>query len=250
MKLINTTANNDGNFTGGTLYLVRGNRNECYVDGYDVDSNGNATKKYTKLPFKYETLTDNSNEVYDVKQVYRSINQDEAYIVLADGSVHEGAGIGNGSASMVYDENSCKFPAGRALEPILKNVNKIYSCGSISKYSRPLYSQIGDNKNLYTYKSDNSIGVYGVPNDQYKITIPLPEGYTTEDIKNIVIEEDLLIEFNDGSIYESNKNKITELSYDEGLSDLNKKGKTKKFDVLDFDIVVLMDDKSIYKVEI
>lgn len=227
------------------IILIRDYDNGYHVDKYELDANQNIKLKKLKMPIHLSLGMSNFKEVSNIKQIY-VVNGNELIFTLSDGKVYETGAV----ISFAEEENGYirLDMQGTDVED-LSNVNKIYGKGSSLTYGRPLFEKIGDKNNLYTYNSEVPVLSVGTPDEQYKISIPLPKGYTTNDIKNILIDKDLLIEFNDNNIYIAEKNDLSNLVHNEDLSSLNKNGKIIKMDIDNSNFVVLMDDKCIYEVD-
>ena len=228
------------------IILIRNYDNSYYVDMYELDANQNIKSKELKVPLHLSLGMNNSKEVSNIKQIYVE-NESKLIFTLSDGKVYEtGLSI---SFSDVDNGYIKLYMQGTDVED-LSNVNKIYAKGSSLKYRRPLFEKLGDKNNLYTYNSEVPTSSVGTPDEQYKISISLPNGYTTNAIKSILFDEDLLVEFNDNSIYIAEKCNLSKLLYNEDLSSLNKNGKIIKIDLDSSDFVVLMDDNCIYEIDI
>ncbi len=225
--------------------LIREYDEGYYVDMYELDNNKNVKSKELKIPLHLSLGMNNSKEVNNIKQIYVK-NESKLIFTLSDGKVYEtGLSISFSDISNGYIK---LYMEGTDVEN-LNNVNKVYTEGSTFKYGRPMFEKLGDKNNLYTYNSKVSDSFVGNPDEQYKISIPLPNGYTTDDIKNVIFDEDLIIEFNDNNIYVSNSNNLSNLLYNENLSLLNKSSKIKKIDLKSSEFIVLMDDNCIYEID-
>ena len=107
----------------------------------------------------------------------------------------------------------------------------------------PIYSQLGDPNNLYSYISGKKIVDPDIP-----VQISLTDGYKTSDIKNVIIDYDeMLIEFNDKSIYyaENMGSESYSIEKDEELSRVNQEGKILDMHI-DGGIIVLMNNNKVY----
>ena len=228
------------------IILIRDDDNSYYIDMYELDANQNIKSKELKVPLHLSLGMNNSKEVSNIKQIYVE-NESKLIFTLSDGRVYEtGFGISFSDVSNGYIK---LYMQGTDVED-LSNVNKVYGKGSVLKYRRPLFEKLGDKNNLYTYNSEVPISSVGTPDEQYKISISLPNGHTTSDIKSIVFDENLLVECNDNSIYIAEKGNLSKLLYNEELSSLNKNGKIIKIDLNNSDFVALMDDNCIYEIDI
>lgn len=223
------------------LITISKNNDEIYVNKYELDSDLNVTSKEMNIPLHLSLGMDTNTEVDNIKDIYVS-DYNKLYFTLSDGKEYQ-TGL-NILFSDVENGYIKLYTQGTDIQD-LDNVNKVYGEGCIFDFSRALFEKIGDNKNIYTYNSDSPL--VGNPEDEYKITIALPEKYSCDNIKNILIYEDVIIEFNDSDIYVSEKNNISNLIYNENLSSLNKNQKLKKYEVFNSDIYLLLDDNCLYE---
>lgn len=228
------------------IILIRNYDNSYYVDVYELDVNQNIKSKELKVPLHLSLGMNNTKEVSNIKQIYVE-NESKLIFTLSEGKVYE---TGLSISFSDVDNGYIKLYMGGTDVEDLSNVNKIYGNGSSLKYRRPLFEKLEDKNNLYTYNSKVPTSSEGTPDEQYKISILLPNGYTTNDIKSIRFDEDLLVEFNDNSIYIAEKGDLSKLLYNEKLSLLNKNGKIIKIDLDSSDFVVLMSDNCIYKIDV
>lgn len=226
------------------ISLIRQYKEGLCVDRYYMDNDLNITSKELKMPLVLEIGLDNVIEIKDVKQICADASTGFRAL-LSNGNVYSSGALYSFSNK---DASHNKLEITISAIEELNNVDKIYAIGNSRDYKRPLFGKVGDKNNLYTYNNETSL--IGIPDEQYKITIPLPTGYTTDDIKEVMFAELLIIEFNDKNIYIADKNNISELVYNEDISTLYKKGKIEKIerkDLLDF--VALMDDKCMYELD-
>jgi len=222
--------------------VIRNVGNTFVVDKYELDQTNNVTNKTLNVPL-YLDIGGEGNKVNNIKQIF--IESDSKLIfVLSDGRVFD-TGL---SITFLFKDNYVTLSSNTKVA-MLDNVEKVYGYGSSMEFRRPLFEKVGDKKNLYTYTDDVSMSTLGTPEDQYKITIALPTEYTTDDIKNVVIHEDMLIEFNDKSIYTASEEDISKLEYNSTLTDYNKNNKLKKIALMNSYIVALMDDKCVYEID-
>lgn len=161
-------------------------------------------------------------------------------VLLFNGNVY-----GSGTSFRFSGEDS-QLSMTLSFDEQLIQVDQLYAEGDY-KYES-FFGKIGDKNNLYTY--NNKAPYAGIPDEQYRITIPLPTGYTTDDIKNVIYNEDLIIEFNDKSIYIADKKDISKLVYNENLSILYKNGKIIKVGVGNYiEVLALLEDKCLYEIK-
>lgn len=232
-----------------TLDVVKEYENQYFVDSYEIDNDSwKVQSKKLKLPLYLEFgsgFTD-ADKVNNIKQVYYSSRSNKVIFALDDGKIYSSK-----IETIAYDleDNYAIINTDLKIED-LENVDIVFGNGSSIYYSRPLVKITEDSQNLYTYNSDVDLFTLGTPEEQYKITIPLPQGYTVEDIKKVIFDDDLIIEFNDKSIYISERETISELKLHEELTTLNKDGKLIKIAFKSIDNVALLDNKCIYEIDI
>lgn len=126
----------------------------------------------------------------------------------------------------------------------LKNVNQIYAQGV--QYASPIYSIIDDPNHLYVY--DGLI----FSDDTPLFSMPMPEGYTVNDIKEIYENDNILLCLNDGTVFfrDDADPACYEWELLEEVTELNKAGH-----IIDFaapstvDIWALCDDMYIYELD-
>lgn len=233
--------------TNSNIMLIKNYDNSYYIDKYQLDDNKNIKSKELKIPVYLGLGGNNSEEVYNIKQIYVK-GPGSLIFTLVDGKVYE-TGLG-GIAVRGMDNGGIKLSMEYTGIEWLNDANKIYTDGDITLGISPLFEKIGDKNNIYIYDEEDSKSSKGTPSEQYKISIPLPNGYTTDDIKNILFKEDLLIEFNDNSIYIAEEGNLSKLLYNEDLSSLNKKGKIINICLRGSYYTILMDDKCLYNIDI
>lgn len=126
--------------------------------------------------------------------------------------------------------------------PYLKNVDEIY--GSGIEYSSPIFSVIDDPENLYTYEFDILFS-----EETELLTMPMPEGYTTADIKQIYENDDILLCLTDGSVFfRDSAEPDYEWEFLEKVTELNKEGHIIDF-AISYDILALCDDMYLYELD-
>ncbi len=132
---------------------------------------------------------------------------------------------------------------------IEKDFDQIYDYASNGK--KFLYSKIGQQGNLFYADAVNG---------DLEVTLALPVGYTTADIKSAWKEQHIFVEFKDGSIYYITSEEMQSLTSEsepasltchEGLSELGRAGHFRDLIVLDLGCkaVALMDDGCLYRVD-
>ncbi len=141
-------------------------------------------------------------------------------------------------------------------KPVLTNVSRVYYDNSIWRTGGPIYAKAGDNAKIYAkIIGDNWIS----SEDDIEISFILPDGHTTEDIKNILGSEDYpMIEFTNGDVYcaeEIDEEIPAEYTFTklEAVSELNAEGKIVQMvgPIWQSDILyILMDDNKVYYIEL
>lgn len=230
-----------------TLDVVRKNENQYFVDSYEIDNDSlNVQSKQLNLPLylKFGMGVQGQDKVNNIKQIFYSGASNNVVFALDDGKIYSSKIL-----EYVVNDNAVVLTTDLKIED-LENVDIVFENGDSIYYSRPLVKINGDSQNLYTYNNEVSLLTLGTPEEQYKITIPLPQGYRTEDIKNVIFDDDLIIEFNDKSIYISERETISELKFYEELTTLNKEGKLTKIAFESIYVVALLDDKCIYEIDV
>lgn len=140
--------------------------------------------------------------------------------------------------------------------PVLTNVSQVYYDNSIWQTGGPIYAKSGDNAKIYTtLMGDDWIS----SEDDIEISFILPDGHTTDDIKNVLGSADYpMIEFANGDVYcseEIDDEIPAEYTFTklEAVSELNAEGKIVQMvgpfwlnDIL----YILMDDNKVYYIEL
>lgn len=159
--------------------------------------------------------------------------------------------------NIIKNEIEQTLPLFCELDGVLYPIKDIYD--SISTFARvvlsdntfcnALLSFADDNTSLYAYNpADNTSG------NSKTVQIPLPEGYKLENIDFITCDDDIIIEFNDGSfyfgdvseIYSTENGGIYTLEKIEELDGMADHIVSIFCDV--FDVIALMDDGYIYEI--
>lgn len=221
--------------------------NRIYVDFYDKKDDGVILDENNlEFSLKIKTSAGEKTVSGEVKQVYNDLAPN-IMIVYENGDAYSLrsptlSSYGTQAETTLYRNED------------LKNVERIYSAEDNLSYSTAMYSEIGDNRNLYVYKGAPYKSEGGVPEEQYKYSLSLPEGYVIDDIKQVKCEMDVLLELNNGNIYIaedfSSDPKNGKFILQEELSKLNKAGFIKEVFHYGFNYYILMDDGIIYKVDL
>jgi len=122
--------------------------------------------------------------------------------------------------------------------------DKILDFGYKDSCASPLYSKSDDATTL-----NYTVGMYG--EDEYAVN--LPEGYTAADVKQAIFGDDILVQFNDGTVYTAylfTNVAGTNLSLDEPLTEISKAGHVNKFYIRDGNVLMHCDDDVIYCYEL
>ena len=225
------------------LILIKSYDDGYFVDKYELDTDLNIKSQNKKISLILSLGMNNSKEVNTIKDIYVA-DGNKLFFTLTDGKVYEtGSSISFSDVKNGY----IKLYMEGTTEEELNEVNKVFAMGSSLKYSRPLFEKQNDKNNLYIYNSKSSMTESGTPKDEYKITFTLPTDYNVDNIKNVLIDEDIIMEFDDSKIYVSSKDNVSNLSLNEELSSLNKNNKIKRIALDGSDIVFLMEDGCLYE---
>lgn len=133
-----------------------------------------------------------NNELYRGKVTNVFLGDNSAVVWLEDGRCFYSVGMIN---IMPYNKNL----GGEKVMVLhvynaLENAERCYDVApSYIPYYSPVYSKTDDTANLYVQFSRSS--------KLYDLQIKLPEGYTTNDVKNVVLKDDIIVEFADGGVY-------------------------------------------------
>jgi len=131
-----------------------------------------------------------------------------------------------------------------------RNAEGVENCiveGSSAYYGYPFFKATGDNENIYAY----GVLFMGV-SDGSKICMPMPKGYTTEDIVNVKAYKEALVEFADGSIYIAENAGLDNmvLKMHEELTALNQERRIIDIEMLPSRVVLHLTDGSAYWLEL
>lgn len=213
----------------GSCFVYLQDETESYFNCFNFDEQGQVVDTVEASPI--EVLGDAAALISENPIQLIS----EAYVLLSDNSMHPiTSGISTSLNRIAVYSNTNNIP----------NVSRIIPPSPGFSYNNPLFQEVGDSSNLYLYTSNLKNNEY---DEQYKVCIPLPDGYTTDMIQNVLFDEDLLIEFNTGDIYFSKEDSINDLQLQEKLSALNKEGKIQKLFRNRLHFCALMDDSCAYE---
>lgn len=229
-------------YTENTLVLIKAYEDAYYVDKYEIDDNNIVISKELNIPVRI--CEDGGDYFENIKHIAYIEKGRTLYFTLTDGKVFSAGGW----ITIFYKDDYATVNVTQ--NELLNNAERIFEFGDIFTYSRPLYEQVGDEKNLCVYLYDEYETMVGNPAEQYKIIIPLPDGYVASDIKDITFDDALIIEFTDNNVYVSKEENISELQYNESLTTLCKEGQLKRIAFTALDMVALMDDNCIYELEL
>jgi hypothetical protein len=125
-------------------------------------------------------------------------------------------------------------------EPYCENVDTLVASDDVVTMNSPIYSKVGDSTTLYFY-SNQAVGLG-------ENAVPLPEGYTVHQIKDLIPTETYwLFIFDDGAVYMMNIASL-ESHEVEHLSQLNRDGMILNFYIRKTgQIFVLMADNGLYE---
>ena len=228
------------------IFVINKEKNKYYANFYKLDENNNVKTKELKLPISF-WIRSKQQEIKNIKEIFYSETGNELYVIENDGTVY--GDTYDGGAFYKTEEGEIKVEF-KCYDKLLVDVNKIYSSDILSDNTRPIFEKIEDKNNLYTYREQSSNNKNRLPNDEDRITLTLPNKYTTNDIKNIMVQDNLLIEFNDNSVYITQEEKPSELVYNEEISSLYKNGNIKKIILYQSYCRVLMDDNCVYEIDL
>lgn len=226
------------NKTDSVLNLFKLEQEQYYVEVLLVDYELNIQSQEAKktLGIKLTEGVDSRN-VRDIKQIF-VVNSTDMLVVLKNGEVYT-------AGTTMFSKDLDNFYIHGKDDLKLEDVEKIYT---INKYD-PVFEKISDRENLYTY--ENSILISsGKPNKEDMIKIPLTEGYKTSDIKNVFASRDIVIEYNDKSIFQASSYALRELGRNDKITKLNQENKIKRITGKSFEFCILLDDKNLYEFNI
>lgn len=208
------------------------------------------TVEYVKTEIGKKPETQNLK----IKQTfYRSL--DSMLLLCEDGTVYAAGKLD----TSLFENNKAKYsitpltmndPLGYSYEveheDRLTNVSRIFTDGGIGLK----YIVYGDKS------KDTSIFMMIDWDKNESMEIPLPEGKTINDISSLYNTtnsnngafDDLIIVFNDGSVYYSFKSDMSALKHSETLSAANKSGALNDIRIIGGECFVLMDDNNLYKI--
>lgn len=230
---------------------------EDYVYGYHpvasgefacvyLDENGACRyKRYDLIAGEvvadYPLLCELDDELYPVKQLY---NFGSTYcIILTDNTFcTSGTSISYEDQGALLDDNTRKER---------ENVDVYYGWDSLMK---DCISFADDDTSLYFY--DEIMDWEAKQSHEELVRIPMPDGYTLDDISTFSLENDILITFSDGAVYCLDSSAVNNavngdvlpLEKVEGLDELMASGSVVKLFKNSSYLVALMDDGCLYRV--
>ncbi len=232
-----------------TVYVVSGTTGNYSVKAYAVQEDFSAALKYERRIGGY-VLNKETSLMKDVISEYWSRGDNdvwELHTVADDRTLYTFSGVK--PTSMGYQFCSCTEYSS------ITGVETVYGSKSGLGHYAPVYSKAGDTAAVYTLAQGES---FLNTDDDRRIKINLPDGYSTEDIENIIgSKSSIIIEFNDGMIYAANSiDERNSGEYDceilRDLSELNSENRivaiTATWTVMNR-IYVLLDDGVIYFVD-
>lgn len=225
-------------YSNGDIYTFEDDK--VYIENKSEDDYYRLNK--TQLTFE----SDLSNiEITEVKDIY-NFNNTTNFILTYNNQVFSVRGNNSyGIFSTSTGSDGLCIWIGESAE--LNNVDKLWGMPSGS-CNRPVHSLVGDEDNLYTYTYQAT--EVGIPEEEYKVIMKLPEGVKTHNIKRAVVNEGILIETVSGEIYTSDSIKrFSEFKLNEELTGLNQQGKIQDIIMDDDIIIVLMIDHKLYEVK-
>lgn len=230
-------------WSGREIFLIKQEEGNYSIDYYSLDNNFNIETKALQKPLVVKANVDGKfQENTNIENIY-VVDGSDLRVTLNDGKVYS---IGGEVESFGNVKDGIISATVYAAEQV-NDAKKVYNEG----YLRPIYEKIGDKNNLYTYSDELPLRTIGTPDEKYKVTMPLPEGYTTDDIKKFIDDlGEMAIQFNDNSIYVLEDEENSKFEYNEELSKLLKDNKIKNMAIEVMDLVVLMDDGHVYKVKL
>lgn len=161
-----------------------------------------------------------------------STNGLDVYVVDAEDNL-----FGNYSGCAMMLEKNSDYEYDFRLGGYKAEVTNVEQLLASSTDGAPVYSKKDDTTHIYT------IDMFS----KEEIVIDLPEGYTTSDIDKLIIGTDSMIIFKDQSIYTVDIDDNTHEKLEE-LTKLYQEGHVLAFGVNLMDLLVLMDDNTIYSI--
>lgn len=181
-----------------------------------------------------------------VKQILPGKNT-SIFILCEDGKVYKGW-LGEYISSL----DRLGFGLNQLANDTFGNVQQ---ADRLTNVSRILTNGGSDGKCMvYGDKSkDSSIFMMIDWDKNESLELPLPEGKTVSNIKSVINDpeakfEDLIVIFDDNSVYYSLKSDAANLKHSEKLSEANKNGTLNNIRIINGELVVLMDDNNLYKI--
>ncbi len=231
-----------------TLHIIRRQGNEYIIFYYDFEDDGTLTliEQNVITEYVYEDGTGVSEGIKELVVVPSSVNVTGNRIYyLSDNNnwyIVENC-IGRGKLEM--DDT-----------PLLTNIDRMYYDNSVWQTASPIYAKVGDTTRIYTKIMGED---WTSDEDNAEISFVLPDGYTTNDIKNILGSVDCpMIEFTNGDVYyaeEIDDEVAAEYTFTklETVSELNASGKIIQMVGpfwMDDTLYILMDDNKLYYLEL
>lgn len=145
--------------------------------------------------YKYDYLDNTTTEKELIMESNYLLGVEDSY---SDIVVMNKKGIVN-SSNIFYETSTpmgttSEWRCGFYTHTSVENIDTYYGANSSGK--EHVFKLKEDNNNLLWVKNP-----LVSTNEQLRINMPLPDGYTTEDIRNVYIDRDIIVEFNDNAYY-------------------------------------------------
>lgn len=220
------------------IRVIKKSNNDFYLEKYAIKNQKLEFIDKYELVFRMIHSTEERNDIKNISAFL--INGASALITLSDNSAYETDHL---FSNIVEKGNKAIIMCSTTNK--LSNVSRIYDQDTDFGKIASAYTKTEDKNNIYIYTSKDYVS-----SDMISMSITLPEGYKTSDIKNIVLNDmSILVEFSDKNIYlapnidEGN----SEMIFREECSNLNKDDKIMKLELLSYSkIVLLLDNNQLY----